>query len=348
MAKLTADRVRTECGVKISEKLIPDSARASKDVASWCKKGQPMKPCKSMTPRAVCIHNTNDLANVEDDAEQYTRATWPNCNMGGVVVHYYVDELGAWQNLREEEQGWHAGDGAGPGNTQSVAIEIIMDGSTGADNVKAEDNGARLAAAILHRWGLGIDDLHSHYFYNGKNCPLYIRPHWAAFEAKVKGYLEALAGGASTESGTSSGSAASGQYRAQAGAFTTQAAAAAYGAKVAAAGFEVTVEQAGGQYKLFCGGFTGKGDANALAARLKQAGFAAFVTAEKGERVSGGLEVGSRVRVRQGARTYTGGSLASFVYATTYTVKQVNGDRVVIGINGVTTAAVHRDDLLLI
>ena len=65
-------------------------------------------------------------------------------------------------------------------------------------------------------------------------------------------------------------------------------------------------------------------------------------------RIGGGLEVGSRVRVRQGARTYTGGSLASFVYATTYTVKQVNGDRVVIGINGVTTAAVHRDDLLLI
>lgn len=208
---LTADKVRAENGVKISEKIIPDSARAGKDVASWCRKGQPMKPCKAMTPRAVCIHNTEDLANVEDDAEQYTRATWPNGNMGGVVVHYYVDELGAWQNLREDEQGWHAGDGTGPGNTQSVAIEIIMDGSSGADNVKAEDNGARLAAAVLHRWGLGIQDLHSHYFYSlsspKKNCPLYIRPHWAAFEAKVKGYLEAIespsgsgtSGGASTD-----------------------------------------------------------------------------------------------------------------------------------------------------
>lgn len=355
--RLTADRVRTECGVKISEKLIPDSARASKDVASWCKKGQPMKPCRNMTPRAVCIHNTEDLANVSDDAEQYTRATWPNCNMGGVVVHYYVDELGAWQNLREEEQGWHAGDGAGPGNTQSVAIEIIMDGSTGANNVKAEDNGARLAAAILHRWGLGIQDLHSHYFYSltspKKNCPLYIRPHWSAFEAKVRGYLEALAGGASSESGDSSGSdtggeTSSGEYRAQAGAFTTQSAAAEYGTKVAAAGFEVTVEQVGSQYKLFCGGFADRGEANALVTQLKQAGFAAFVTTEKGKGVSGELAVGSKVRVRYGAKTYTGGSLASFVYATTYTVQQINGDRIVIGINGVTTAAVRRDDLLLV
>lgn len=210
MAKLlTADKVRTENGVKISEKIIPDSARASKYVASWCRTGQPMKPCRSMKPRAVCIHNTGDLANVEDDAEQYTRATWPNCNMGGVVVHYYVDELGGWQNLREDEQGWHAGDGDGPGNTQSVAIEIIMNGSTGANNVKAEDNGARLAAAILHRWGLGIADLHSHYFYSlsspKKNCPLYIRPHWAEFEAKVKGYLEAIESnpGSGTSGGTS-------------------------------------------------------------------------------------------------------------------------------------------------
>lgn len=64
--------------------------------------------------------------------------------------------------------------------------------------------------------------------------------------------------------------------------------------------------------------------------------------------MSGELAVGSKVRVRYGAKTYTGDSLASFVYATTYTVQQINGDRIVIGINGVTTAAVRRDDLLLV
>ena len=271
MAKLTADKTRTECGVKISEKLIPDSARASKDVASWCKKGQPMKPCKSMTPRAVCIHNTNDLDNVEDDAEQYTRATWPNCNMGGVVVHYYVDELGAWQNLREEEQGWHAGDGAGPGNTQSVAIEIIMDGSTGADNVKAEDNGARLAAAILHRWGLGIDDLHSHYFYNGKNCPLYIRPHWAAFEAKVKGYLEAMEGKTDTD-------AAGGKlYRVQVGAFSQRGNADRYREQVQAKGFDAFVVSDGQYHRVQVGAFSVRKNAENMLDKLKKAGFTGII-----------------------------------------------------------------------
>ena len=83
----------------INEKIIPDSARAAKDVASWCKKGQPMKPCRKMLIKGVTVHNTGDLANVDDDAEQYTRATL-NGNMGGVVVHYYVDDVAIWQNLR--------------------------------------------------------------------------------------------------------------------------------------------------------------------------------------------------------------------------------------------------------
>lgn len=228
MGILTADRVRTESGgtgaaVKVSEKIIPDSARAGKNVASWCRQGQPMKPCKAMTPKAVCIHNTDDLDHVEDDAEQYTRATWPNCNMGGVVVHYYVDELGAWQNLREYEQGWHAGDGYGPGNTQSVAIEIIMDGSGSEADLKAEDNGARLAAAILHRHGLGIDDLHSHYFYSTaspkKNCPLYIRPHWEQFAARVREYMEMLDGPPEPETEPEAGERA---YRVQVGYYTVR------------------------------------------------------------------------------------------------------------------------------
>ena len=59
---------------------------------------------------------------------------------------------------------------------------------------------------------------------------------------------------------------------------------------------------------------------------------------------------GDRVRVVKGAKTYTGGGLASFVYTTVYTVIQVGGknlpdDRIVIGINGAVTAAVKEVDL---
>ena len=56
---------------------------------------------------------------------------------------------------------------------------------------------------------------------------------------------------------------------------------------------------------------------------------------------------GDRVRVKSGARTYDGGGLASFVYNTVYTVIEAKGDRVVIGLNGVVTAAVKASDLYL-
>lgn len=60
------------------------------------------------------------------------------------------------------------------------------------------------------------------------------------------------------------------------------------------------------------------------------------------------IKKGSKVKVKSGAKTYTGGSLASFVYKTTYTVlEEPKGDRVVIGLNGQVTAAVNKKDLTL-
>lgn len=59
------------------------------------------------------------------------------------------------------------------------------------------------------------------------------------------------------------------------------------------------------------------------------------------------IQKGSKVRVNSGAKTYTGGGLASFVYTTVYEVIQINGDRVVIGLDGKTTAAMNVKDLTL-
>lgn len=59
------------------------------------------------------------------------------------------------------------------------------------------------------------------------------------------------------------------------------------------------------------------------------------------------ISVGSKVRVQTGAKTYTGGSLASYVYSTVYDVIQINGDRVVIGKGTAVTAAMNFKDLTL-
>ena len=42
--------------------------------------------CCLLYTSGVTIHNTNDLQNVEEDAEQYTRAPWPNANMNDARV----------------------------------------------------------------------------------------------------------------------------------------------------------------------------------------------------------------------------------------------------------------------
>ena len=85
MAKLTPDATRTEHGLVINEKIIPWGPVWPKDSGAY-KKGAQYKADRLLSGgtgkvKGVTIHNTNDLKNVEEDAEQYTRATWPNANM---------------------------------------------------------------------------------------------------------------------------------------------------------------------------------------------------------------------------------------------------------------------------
>ena len=63
---------------------------------------------------------------------------------------------------------------------------------------------------------------------------------------------------------------------------------------------------------------------------------------------SAAIAKGSTVKVKTGAKTYTGGGLASFVYANTYTVLELSGDRAVIGQGKAVTAAVNIKDLTLV
>ena len=168
-------------------------------------------PTASMAGRiiGVTIHNTDWIATASGTtpAEQYTRAT-VNSNMNDVRVHYYVDNVCAWQNLPLTLSGWHAADGSGNGNRRTIAIECIMSSAYNAADRKSEDNAARLAAALLRQYGLDINHLYTHTHWlnvrdgrsgsvdqlntmhnSYKMCPLYILPHWAAFRAKVQAYL---------------------------------------------------------------------------------------------------------------------------------------------------------------
>ena len=233
MAFLTADKTYTANGVKVCQKILPTSLRPNRKLNTTGNK-----------PAYVTIHNTPDVneASGTNDAEQYARATF-NGNMNGVTVHFYVDETGCWQILPLDEIGYHAADGAnGPGNSQSVAIEIIMDGSGKAWDVNAEDRGARLAAWLLYTYGLSIDRLKTHRdWYPKKYCPAYILPHWAAFKAKVEQYLAALK---AADKPKETAKPASGKlYRVQVGCFGNYENAKALKALLNKAGFDAIIKE---------------------------------------------------------------------------------------------------------
>lgn len=143
-------------------------------------------------------------------------------------------------------------------------------------------------------------------------------------------------------------------YRVQTGAFKNKANADALLAKVKAAGFDTYMIQADGLYKVQVGAFSVKSNADAMAKKLKSKGFDVYITTKGGSAVPFSpaskkiLKVGSKVKVKKGAKTFEGGNLASFVYNQIYDVIQINGNRIVIGKGKAVTAAVKKQDLILV
>ncbi len=206
--KLTPDKTKAFNGVTVHEYFLKN--HNVNKIA--------LPPMRTKKFIGVTIHNTDDLPRVEDDGEQYTRATI-NGNMNTVRTHFYVDDLCAWQCIELDRCNWTCADGSGSGNMQTVAIECIMSGTSGEQNAKARDNAARLAAYVLHKYGLTADALFTHTYWlhvrdghtklsdtanidkwctaphTYKNCPLYIIPDWIGFKKSVDKYVKQLGGG---------------------------------------------------------------------------------------------------------------------------------------------------------
>lgn len=188
MTKLKPNSTYVLNGVTVNEKIIPDGTRwkdAAKAKAAGFSANALYKKEKKLSGGTgkvqwITIHNTDDIAGVHDDGEQYTRATY-NENMGSVRVHFFVDDKCAWQNLKagtglsrrdregKAEVSWHAGDGSvfDGGNMTSISIEIIMN-DTAAHDKKAYDNGARIAAWLLCKHGLTVKQLVTHTYWVNK------------------------------------------------------------------------------------------------------------------------------------------------------------------------------------
>lgn len=148
----------------------------------------------SMKPTGVVIHNTYNTASALNEI------SYMNRNNNSVSFHYAVDEKQAVQGLPLNRNGWHAGDGQGKGNRERIAIEICRSRSDKALFLKAEDNGAFLAAKILVQYGWGMGQLTKHQDYSGKRCPhRTLDLGWQRFVKLVQTYYNQLkSGGTST------------------------------------------------------------------------------------------------------------------------------------------------------
>lgn len=183
-----------------------------------------------------------------------------------------------------------------------------------------------------------------HRDYANKSCPGdYLYERHGAIAAEVNKRLGASAAEQETpSSGTDT------LYKVQTGAFKQKSNAQALEKKLKTAGFDTYVVNTGGYYKVQVGAFSKKANAEAMLAKLKAAGYSdAFITTGSGGTAAASVKVGSKVRLKQGAKTYDGKSLASFVYNRDHVVSELNGDRAVITYGGVTVAAVRVSDLVL-
>ena len=180
MAILKADKTTKMNGVTVNEYLLTKHNPNKIDMPTH----------KITNLIGITVHNTDRItvASNTTPAEQYTRAT-VNGNMKDVRVHFYVDDVCAWQCLPLDLSGWHATDGSGDGNRKTISIECIMNGSGDAKDKKAEGNCAKLVAYLLDKFKLKDTAIYSHnHWYSKKYCPAYILPHWNDFKKKVISY----------------------------------------------------------------------------------------------------------------------------------------------------------------
>lgn len=157
-------------------------------------------PCNYIT-----IHDTG---NTSRGANALMHARYIN-NGSNVTWHYTVDNIQVIQHFPDSVQCWHAGDGKGKGNTESIGIEMCI--NPDGNFSKTVDNAVELVIHLMKKHNIPMNRVVQHNHWSGKNCPNSLRNNrygitWGQFLAKI-------------ESKVKSESTSNKLYRVQVGAF---------------------------------------------------------------------------------------------------------------------------------
>ena len=141
--------------------------------------------------RYIVMHYTaNNGDTARNNCDYYHR-------VGGLQAsaHYFCDEHGAMQSVRECDTAWHCGARAywhpECRNGNSIGIEMCSrKRADGSYYIKPETvaNAAALAREIMQRYGIDTDHVLRHYDVTGKRCPMpWVDDpaQWAAFKAML-------------------------------------------------------------------------------------------------------------------------------------------------------------------
>lgn len=102
--------------------------------------------------------------------------------------HWQVDDKMAIQSYLHTAQCWHAGDGRGVGNLQSIAIEICV--NEDSDYQIAVNHALILVRKIMKEEGISVDNVVQHHHWSKKDCPYVLRSgktgiSWVTFKQQL-------------------------------------------------------------------------------------------------------------------------------------------------------------------
>lgn len=315
------------------------------------------KQGRKIKPQGIMVHST---ATPGVMAERWFEL-W---NKPGITkcVHAFVDDTGVYQYLPWDMRGWHAG---GSANNTHIGFEICEPKNLDdkAYFQKIWQIATELVAFLCEKFSIPVSEVIGHYegYKKGIASNHGDPAHWFSkhgktmddFRADVCKLLEQKKAETNKLSAPQTGI----TYYVQVGAYKALENAQNQVQALKAKGFDAIIKENAGIYRVQVGAYSYKENADKMAQKVKSAGFDAIVTTQGGKvvtttsstaKATATLKVGSKVKVKNGAKTYDGKSLANFVYKETYDVIQVNGDRVVIGKGKAVTAAVKKQDLIIL